>query len=561
VVNILALAVMVPAPAQPINGDQRAPSAAVVRVPFPQDDGSLTPYTFELGHSLMTLVYDTLLWRDQEGVPRPWLAREVQTAADGRRLTVELVEGARWHDGEPVTAADVAFTFEYVASQTHPRFTGELRAVERVRATGANTVVIDLRHPSPGFLDQPLADLPILPRHLWQGLARESVPGGLPVGSGPYRLVEYQKGGGYRFQANPEYFRGAPAVEAIHVPFMSNAEETFRAVERREVDMIPLTLTEDLAASLESFGVRVVRGVSYVGTVLLFNVRTPPFDRLEVRRAVAQALDLERVARNVTRAVPADRGYLHPDSPFAPSGVLHTTDLDGARTVLASLGAPIEVLAPDSDPARMEAGRQVVLALQRAGATAELQLVPRAELSRAVGEDGSAPTFRAAIWSAPPLASRDPDFLRRLFGSTPADAPFNYGGYRSTEFDALADRIAATVDVGERRAVVEAALRTINADAPVVPLFFPEAAFAYRPAIYDGWVFVKGTGILDKRSFVEPAARAAAAARGGDLGTESPSGAGAGSGRLPLTVLAVALAGLAAGLTVVGVVVGKRRNR
>lgn len=501
----LALAALVPiAPLASASAGQSAPMPVpLVRLPFPQEDGTLTPYTFELGYPLMTLVYDTLLWRDAAGTPEPWLAEAVDVSADGRRVTVRLREGATWHDGPPVTSEDVAFTFRYVASHPHPRFTGEVSAVERVETPDPRTAVILLRRPSPGFIDQPLADLPILPRHLWQGLARGRLaPEGLPVGSGPYRLVEHRPNERYRFEANAGYFRGAPAVSAIEVPIIRTIDDTLEALERREVDMVPVSLPEGLAARADTLSIKVEEGPSYLGTVLMFNLRAAPFDRPEVRQAVARALDLGRIARAVGDAEPAERGYLHPRSAFASAERVHVLDVAGARPVLRALGAPITVLAADNDPVRSEAGRQVVQSLLGAGAAAELKVVQREELSRAVGEDGSPPSFQAAVWVAPALASYDPDFLSRLFGSDPAAAPFNYAGYRSQAFDDAAQRVATTQDPVQRKAATAEAVRLLATDAPVVPLFFAGGAFAYRAAVHDGWVFVKGTGILDKRSFV-----------------------------------------------------------
>lgn len=528
------------------------PTAELVRFPFPQEDGSLTPYSFELGHPLVNLIYDTLLWRNADGVPQPWLASAIETSSDGRRLTITLADGARWHDGQPLTASDVAFTFDYVAARPHPRFTGELEPLERATAVDERTVVLELRHAAPGFVDQPLSDLPILPRHLWADLGGDELPGGLPVGSGPYRLVEHLPGATYRFEANDDYFRGPPAVAALEVPIMGDAEETLRALERRQVDMIPLGLTDDLAASLESFGVSFARGPSFQGTVLMLNLRRPPFDDPAVRRAVSQALDLGRIARNVAAATPANRGYLHPESRFASSETLHTPDVEAARTVLAGLPSPVEVLAPEADPLRAEAARQVVLALQRAGASAELKLLSRADLGQAVGEDGATPTFEAAIWGAPPLASYDPVLLGRLFGSDPRRAPFNYSGYASLEFDELARRIERTPDPQERQDAIDAALRLLATDAPVVPLLFPEASFAYRPAIYDGWGFVKGSGILDKRSFVEPASA------GPDDSAVTPVSPE--SEELPLGWIAAALGGVTVALAAGGAIVTLRRR-
>ncbi|MEO6121902.1 MAG: ABC transporter substrate-binding protein [Acidimicrobiales bacterium] len=479
--------------------------AALVRLPFPQDDGSLTPYTFELGYQLMSLIYDTLLWRDADGVPQPWLARSVTPNADGRQLTIRLDGGARWHDGLPVTAEDVAFTFRYVAGRPHPRFTPALRDVERVEVFDPTTLVVILSRPSPGFIDQPLADMPILPSHLWRDLPTgKATPDGLAVGSGPYRLVDYRPGEGWRFEANTDYFRGRPAVSAVEVPVIRSLEGTLQAFEQRRVDVVAASLPQAAAQRVNRLGTRLAEGPSYLGTVLMFNLRRAPFDRPEARRAVAAALDPAQLARAVGNAVPAASGYLHPDSPWAVAG--RSTVAGGATSAPATGALPpsIRVMAPDNDPVKLEAGREVVQALIRAGSQAELVTVSRDELERAVGEDGSPPSFEAAVWSAPPLASYDPSFLSRVFGSDPRDARTNLSGYSSPAFDEAVARVAGSPDTAARRVAVGDTLAVLAADAPVVPLLFANGGFVFRPAVYDGWVYVKGTGIIDKRSFVEP---------------------------------------------------------
>ncbi|MGH9281487.1 MAG: ABC transporter substrate-binding protein, partial [Acidimicrobiales bacterium] len=284
----MAVAVAALVPAAPAASAKAGPSADLVRIPFPQDDGSLTPYTFELGYSLMTLVYDTLFWRDTEGVPQPWLARSVTPNADGRQLTVRLVPGATWHDAQPVTAEDVAFTFRYVAGRNHPRFTAQLRDVERVDVFDPTTLVISLRRPNPGFSDQPLADLPILPAHLWRTLPSDKVaPDGPAVGSGPYRVTEYRPGQGWRFEANGEYFKGRPAVGALEVQVIRDSTATLEEFKQRRADMVAVSLPRAAQAEVAGLGTSVARGPSYLGTVLLFNTRQAPFDRVEARQAVA----------------------------------------------------------------------------------------------------------------------------------------------------------------------------------------------------------------------------------------------------------------------------------
>ncbi len=491
-----------------VSGAQGGRAAERVRIPFPSDDGSLTPYTFELGYPLVTLIYDTLMWRNTNGAPSSWLARSMDKSDAGKRLTIRLHEGVRWHDGRPLTAADVAFTFRHFAERFHPRFTPQLEAVRGVEALDPQTVEITLSHASPGFEDQPLSDVPILPRHLWQGLPQgTAAPEGLPVGSGPYRLVEHQRGTRYRFTANRAYFLGRPTVEAIDVPFIEGFDSTLRAFEARRVDMIPATLppaTRDRVRGLTS---KTRFGSLYTGTTLIFNLRDAPFDQASARRAVASALDLQRIARNETigggggSAVAAHRGYLHPESGWTTPGTMYRFEPERARSAFARLDLPqIGVMVPDNDPVAREAGREVVLALQRAGARARLQEVSASRLSEAVGEDGGSPSFQAAIWSSPALASYDPDFLRAAFGSE--EAPLNLSGYRSDDFDELAEDVAAATNPRERRRLVESELEVLARDAPVIPLFFPQGAFVVRPSVYDGWTYVAGSGILDKRSFL-----------------------------------------------------------
>ncbi len=525
-------------------------TAEVVRLPFPRYDGSLTPYTFDLGYPLVSLVYDALMWRDARGIPRPWLARTVTRARGGRRVTVRLRPGVRWHDGRPVTAADVAFTYRFVAGRYQARFTPQLADIQRVRVRGRLTVSFDLRRPSLGFDDQPLADVPILPRHLWKGLSPGRLaPSGPAVGSGPYRLVSARRDAGYVLRANRAYFRGAPRVREIRVPIIGDAEKAYEALRERRVDMIPLSLPREAAEDFEAtLGVRVQRGPSYAGTTLLLNLRRPPFDRPDVRRAIAGALDLRQIARNGGPAVPAVEGQIHPSSRWAAGQPLQRANVPAAQRSLARLGLPpISVLAPANDPVRLEAGRQVVVSLRRAGVKVALTEISRAQLARAIGEDGSPPDFDAAIQSTPALASADPDYLTTLFGSSARSAPLNFSGYRSAAFDALARRVASAPDAQARRVATRAELRLLARDLPSIPLFFSEGTFAHRVASYDGWTFIQGTGILDKRSFLpgeQPAPRRQPEVVGG--GERAGSDAGLGVVNL-ISIVVLAVVALLAG--------------
>ena len=519
-----------------------------VRIPLPQDPGTLTPLTFTIGYPVLTLVYDTITWRDARGVPRPWLARSVRATEEGRLIVVRLRRGLRWHDGRPLTASDVAFTYDFMRARRHPRYASQLRAIQSVRAVGRRTVEFRLRHPSIGFADQPLADVPILPAHVWRGLGPGlRAPDGDPVGSGPYRYAGRSANGALRLAAVSGYFRGRPRADTVEVPVVPQLSEMIAELRRGTVDTLPFSLTPQQRASLESVSIRVADGADYLGTMLLFNVRSGPFTRAGVRRAVARALDVPRIARAAGRSMPASTGFLHPNSRWAPEPE-DPAPLPAARS-LAGLGlAPLRVLAPANDLVRREAGRQVVLALRRAGADARLVTLSREALSAAVGEGGRRARFEVAVWSIPPLVSQDPDYLTALFG---ARGPLNRAGYRSAEFDRLAGRVAAAGSVPTRRAAVGALLERLADDAPAIPLMFAGGSFAYRSTSPVGWTYSAGAGILDKQSLLRSARARPAAAAAPPSAAAEDDGSGPGlfgvlaAGMLALALLLGGMAALA----------------
>ena len=481
-----------------------------LRVAIPAYDGTLTPYTFESGYAFMSLVYDTLTWRDAEGIARPWLASSIERDETGHRVFVRLRPRIRWHDGTPLTADDVAFTYRYMAARPHPRFTPQLQDILRVEATSDDDVTFTLRRRSLGFVDQPLADVPILPRHIWDDVpANRLAPSGPPVGSGPYRLTRRERGRGYRFEANRDYFRGVPSIARIDVPVIGRQTSVVADLRRRVVDAVPLTVQPGTRTQRLT-GVTFSPEISYSGTMLLFNVAKQPFRRLAARRAVARSLNLRTIAGNQGKvaggAVPADHGMLHPQSRWAAPGTLHRFDPRAARLAFAEEGiGGFRIAVANNDPVRAETARRIVRTLDAQGAQVRLlELSPR-QLDRALGRRNARATFDAAVVGIPALASYDPAFLRAMFG-VPRFSPLNDGDYLSPRFLDLADEVASAVSESARRRAVGEQLRFLARDLPAVPLLFGGGTIAYRPAVYDRWVGVRGTGILDKRSFLRGAA-------------------------------------------------------
>jgi len=187
------------------------------------DAGFPSPFAYSRGpgYVQMSYIYDTLLWTDASGRQLPWLASRVRRSSDGLTYTFELRDNVRWHDGRPLTPADVVFTFDYYAKQTlSPEIIAmPVPGIAEVKATGPRTVEFRLKAPIATFLGFGGAGaVPIVPKHIWESIdhAAMATDPKVLVGSGPYRLKSYSGGdGSYLYTANDDYFLGKPFVKRI----------------------------------------------------------------------------------------------------------------------------------------------------------------------------------------------------------------------------------------------------------------------------------------------------------------------------------------------------------
>ena len=195
-------------------GTQRDTGGGLAPAPRPVlrlsggNQGFPSPFGYQRGGGYIqaSYLYDTLLWKDSTGEVLPWLAAALpRRSADARMYTFDLRDNIRWHDGRPLTAEDVVFTFQYFAAQREAGKLSQQIIVEpvpdiaEVRATGPRTVEFRLNAPVATFLQFGGAGaVPIVPKHIWSGIDNASMASDtqLLVGSGPYRLESYSRGEG-----------------------------------------------------------------------------------------------------------------------------------------------------------------------------------------------------------------------------------------------------------------------------------------------------------------------------------------------------------------------------
>src|SRR5882724_858332 len=147
-------------------------------------------------------VYNPLLYTTQDNKVVMCLAESYEVSDDGKIYTFRLRQGVVWHDGHPFTSADVKFSIENVNSKIHPSGRGAYKSLERIETPDAHTVRYVLRNPSAALMaGVEMSCGSILPKHLWEGASVVGNPLNFkPIGTGPYKLVEYVRGEFLRYE-------------------------------------------------------------------------------------------------------------------------------------------------------------------------------------------------------------------------------------------------------------------------------------------------------------------------------------------------------------------------
>ncbi|MDP9389749.1 MAG: ABC transporter substrate-binding protein [Actinomycetota bacterium] len=567
----------------PASGSAQA--TTTVRMAITQNDKNWTPYTYQTGYpgyNVLTLMYDTLLWHDKDNQVIPWLAEEYQFSSDGLTVDLTLRDGVKWHDGRDLTAEDVKFTYDYIQEFNHGRFTPEVKGVlESVTVVAPNKVSMKLLRPSASFATAPLADVTILPKHIWENI-REPYPSqkgeqGLAVGSGPYKMAAYDVDKQYRLVANADYFMGKPAVDEIILPIIPDANAQILALRGGEVDAVAPNLPPELVKELSGApGINVATGPDYTTSAITMNTARAPFDQLGFRQAVGFAIDVEELVRTVLAdfGTPGSPGWVHPESPFYKQGLRHGFDSSRANTLLDELGytnrddagtrqsptgkkLEFQILANSGNPIEVRTAEVIGSMLGRVGIKASVvALTGSAKAARTGGFGGQNADrdfdFNMAGATAP--VQDDPDRLRTIFETwNPVSPNLNAGKWSNPDFDAALNAQSRELDPDKRQRFIDQMQDILATQRPSVVLYYRNGAYAHRSGAYDSWVYVRGKGTVDKISFVSASEEGTDGDRAASAGASQDDGGGGGTG--------AALGAIAGALLVGGGVVFYRSRR
>jgi len=383
------------------------------------DWGPPSPYLHDRrgpGYVLMSFVFDTLLWKDETGAFIPALARSWD--ADDTGITFRLNPDAAWHDGEPVTADDVVFTFDYI--REHPYRSVDVSAVGSVQAVSPTEVRVEFTRPFAPFMANVAGALPILPEHIFSAIdnpMRFAEPAAM-TGSGPYRLKDYDPvQGGYLFEANTDYYQGQPTAPEIAFVKMG-AAAALAGLKAGTVDLMT-TVPPTEIADLKAAGLTVLSYQMHHPVRLQFNHRHPVLADVRVRWALALLVDRPRLIETVYlgEADPWDASGVGPHDQTEPDPYAH--DPQEAERLLKAVGWARDDAGrwrtANGDPASLSlvairrydlVARMVAAHLDAAGIDVSVTLFDRGGFDAALGRDA----FDLAIVSFSTLG--DPDILR-----------------------------------------------------------------------------------------------------------------------------------------------------
>ncbi|MEA3543976.1 MAG: ABC transporter substrate-binding protein, partial [Thermodesulfobacteriota bacterium] len=244
--------------------------------------------------SISGLIYNGLVRYDKNLEIEGELAESWEISADNLTITFHLRKGVTWHDGEPFTAADVKFNYQfYIDPQTPTAYAESFKQVTGVETPDRHTFIVHYDKPyAPALMSWATS---IHPRHLLEGKdVTKSLLARNPVGTGPYRFVEWVGGEKIVLESNPDYFAGQPYVKRVVYRIIPDVSTQFLELQTGSLDFMGLSpLQFDRQTDTPAFK-RLYNKYRYLNfgyTYLGYNLNRPMFQDKRVRQALSYAIN------------------------------------------------------------------------------------------------------------------------------------------------------------------------------------------------------------------------------------------------------------------------------
>jgi peptide/nickel transport system substrate-binding protein len=446
------------------------------------------------------LVYNGLVRYDKDLNIEGELAHSWEISEDGRAITFHLREGVRWHDGTPFTSADVLFTYQLLVDPDTPTAYAErYKQVSKAETPDAYTFRVHYEKPLASALIS--WGVAIHPRHLLEGEDVTASPlSRSPVGTGPYRFVEWKTGEKIELKANPDYFEGEPFIQRVVYRFIPDPSTMFLELQSGGLDMMDLTPIQyarqtETPAFKRNFNKYRYPAFGY--TYLGFNLRRPLFQDKRVRQAFAHAINKQEIVDGVLLGLGqiATGPYKPGTWPYNPDVRRYAYDPKQARTLLKEAGwrdsdgdGVVEkdgrdfsfvLMTNQGNDSRIKAGEIIQRRLADIGIDVKLRVVEWASFLKEFINPGD---FDALImgWNIP----MDPDGYNVWHSSKTRPGELNFINFQNDEVDELLEKGRRTLDQGQRKAYYDRFQEILAEEQPYVFLFVPDALPAVAARVH-----------------------------------------------------------------------------
>ena len=453
-----------------------------IAVGVTQDIGIIDPARAVLLDELNNLwvnIYDMLVIRDKNGGLKPHLAQSWRNVSP-TTWEFKLLKGVRFHNGEPFNAQAVKFTADRYREQGKQRYGALAQVLQNTEVVDDYTVRITTPSPDGVFIQQ-IWEMPILPPNYLRQVGDEGFLR-RPVGTGPYRWVEWVKGNHYTIEANPTYWMGPPAVKRATFKLMPEVAVRINALKAKEVD-IALQFPPDMMDEVSNSGdLRV--SVARTPRVIYFEFYPDsvlgggkPLTNRKVRQALNHGVNVDNIIKFIlhdqanrvaTLYAPQTYGY---DKSLKP----YEYDPDRAKALLKEAGYPngfqIDVHVPTGgNPLKpVEVGQAVAADLGKVGIRVNLRSLDAATYAQLKFQYKLAPIL---LWN---WLAFDGDYI--LWGNVYSKSPwFDYPGH-TPQVDQWIDAERATTDQKERAQIFQKLQANMKLEAPYLPLYQQNVLF------------------------------------------------------------------------------------
>lgn len=437
-----------------------------------------------------TLIFNTLVKKDEKFDYSGEVA-EIQQSSDGITYTFTVRDGVKFHNGQPLTSADVKYTLDLVFSSNFAKSASFYEGsgaekhsyIKSVEARDGKTVVVTLIKPWIGLLSN-LVPVAIIPKDSYESQKTH------PVGTGPYKFVNYDSAQQVvDLEAFPEYWEGAPNIKTIRVRVISEMNALQAELQSGRVDIAPMptSLQPDAIKRLEQDPNLQVKAFTGSNVVLLtLNTSAAPLDNVKVRQAIAYAIDREGLIKNLLLDYGKIANSILPEESWAYTpGQKYNFDPAMAKKLLDEAGFP----DPDGDGPRMRfekplayklsgssiAGRQYAGVIQNYLKAVGIPVDIQTQEGNTLFDELRRGNFQIAYsqWVG---GNQDPIFYKDLFATseipTQERASRNRSRYSNKELDALLDQAVNNFDRTKGLELYTKIQDIVSREVPVFPMWY-----------------------------------------------------------------------------------------